>query len=349
MRFFQDRLAVTGLAAALALMIGSAVFDVSVPREEFRHTHIEAAIQMREYADTAKGLVAGYNYHLLERFAADNGCSVNIRIPRKDENYLDSLAAGRIDLLVIALTDSIPSGGFIVSGHVDSISRWVAREGENALVGRAEEWLEVHLADPGHRDLRERFLQTYIPAKRARTGKKYTYLSPYDELIKANADSIHWDWHLLAAVVYQESKFRTDVRSRRGAEGLMQMMPRTAGHFEVEDPFNPSMNIAAGAKYLGILERMYYKVTSDPVERKKYTLAAYNAGQGRIQDCINLAQLRGRDISRWEETASVIPEMNDDAILQVDTVKLGKFKGVETLEYVESVLSLYESFIKICP
>ena len=348
--FFKDKYALTALAFTLTICFLCAAVSLYRPVESFsRARDLRAAIKMKNYADTARGLVTGYNYHLLERFAEDRNSQMEIVLGADSEDWLDSLLNGRIDIVVVPEQDSLPAEGLCRSISIDGISRWITRDSDSGLAKVLDSWLEESLASPGLEDVREQFLHTYIPHKRARTGIKYEYLSPYDQIIKANADSIGWDWRLLAAVVYQESKFKIDARSRRGAEGLMQMMPRTASHLELEDAVNPALSIAAGAKYLKTLEGLYSSVTPFPEERCKYTLAAYNAGQGRIRDCINLARLRGKDIRYWDETASVIPEMGDESILAVDTVKLGIFKGFETQAYIRSVLSVYESFRQICP
>jgi dTDP-D-glucose 4,6-dehydratase len=81
----------------------------------------------------------------------------------------------------------------------------------------------------------------------------------------------------------------------------------------------------------------------------KFTLAAYNAGEGRIIDCRNLAASRELDSTRWEEIVKVIPLMREDSILDDESVKLGKFQGHETIAYVDHVFSHYSAFCEICP
>ena len=169
-------------------------------------------------------------------------------------------------------------------------------------------------------------------------------ISPYDSLIKVYSDSVGLDWRLVAAVIYHESKFDNDVRSRRGATGLMQMMPSTAEWLGAGDISDPIEGVRIGTIYLKRIHNAYRNHTDDPVERLKFALAAYNAGVGRIQDCIKFAAIRGVDSSNWDNIVALIPEMNDDAILEIDTIKFGKFKGDETIAYVENVLSKYEQY-----
>ena len=184
---------------------------------------------------------------------------------------------------------------------------------------------------------------------RGREGQ-LTRLSPYDSLIRAHADSLGWDWHLLAAVIFQESRFNTEARSPRGAEGLMQMMPATARKYGVTDPLDPEQSIAAGARMLGNLIRRYYLVGDNMTERYKYALAAYNAGVGRIDDCLRVARLLGTDTSYWLNVVNqVLPRMQDETILASGAVKSGPFRGEETVHYVNRVISLYQRFCRICP
>ena len=94
----------------------------------------------------------------------------------------------------------------------------------------------------------------------------------------------------------------------------------------------------------------YFKYLLDKYDSNISTaLAAYNAGEGRIIDCRNLAASRELDNSRWEEIVKVIPLMREDSILDDESVKLGKFQGHETIAYVDHVFSHYSAFCEICP
>jgi soluble lytic murein transglycosylase-like protein len=98
---------------------------------------------------------------------------------------------------------------------------------------------------------------------------------PYGRLIQAVAEEQGVDGLLLAAVVRVESRFDPTAVSHRGALGLMQLMPETAGMYGVVDPFDPTANIRAGARYLRHLLAIY-------AGDLELALAAYNAGPGSV-------------------------------------------------------------------
>jgi len=84
------------------------------------------------------------------------------------------------------------------------------------------------------------------------------------------------DPELVMAVVSVESAFRPEAVSPKGAQGLMQLMPKTAVSLGVEDAFDPAQNLDGGARHLGQLLTLY----GGDLTR---ALAAYNAGEGAVQ------------------------------------------------------------------
>jgi soluble lytic murein transglycosylase-like protein len=112
------------------------------------------------------------------------------------------------------------------------------------------------------------------PARRTLTDVADAGSRPYLPLIEAAAKRHQVDPLLVHAVITVESRFHARARSRKGAMGLMQLMPQTAAGLGVENPWDPVQNIEGGVAYLGSLIREF----GDEV----LALAAYNAGPGAV-------------------------------------------------------------------
>jgi membrane-bound lytic murein transglycosylase F len=128
------------------------------------------------------------------------------------------------------------------------------------------------------------------------TGKK---LSPFDDAIRANSKIIHWDWRLIASLIYQESNFQSGLTSARSAHGLMQLMPATAAKFGVDSVSTPARQIAGGIRYLNYIDKQLPEEITDPIERVFFILATYNVGIGRVMAAREKAEKYGRDKNRW--------------------------------------------------
>jgi hypothetical protein len=100
--------------------------------------------------------------------------------------------------------------------------------------------------------------------------------APFGELIRSSSQKYGVDADLLFSVIAAESNFNSKAISRRGARGLMQLLPATAARLGVKDIFDPAQNIDAGTRYLHELMTRYQ---GDLM----LTLAAYNAGPGAVQ------------------------------------------------------------------
>jgi hypothetical protein len=99
---------------------------------------------------------------------------------------------------------------------------------------------------------------------------------PYGDLIHRKAEKYDVDPALVAAVIEQESRFKSRARSHVGAKGLMQLMPRTGRWMGARDLYDPEQNVDAGVKYIKYLHKRFDG-------NLKKTLAAYNAGEGNVK------------------------------------------------------------------
>jgi len=101
--------------------------------------------------------------------------------------------------------------------------------------------------------------------------------SPFDEMIRVIADRYGVEYALVKAVIKAESGFNHLAVSRKGAQGLMQLMPDTAAEVRVQDAFTPQDNIEGGVKYLRRLLDRYDGNLA-------LAVAAYNAGPMRVDE-----------------------------------------------------------------
>lgn len=306
------------------------------------------AIDLGNEMYSRHGLETGLNYELMSRFAQDNHCNVKIIAAGRKDNYIDSLRQGKVDIVITHDKDSFSCGTFDILRTLDSCSVW-AFNGEDEQTRQFNRWISYISGTEEYSRMKEKYSGSYNPHKRAERGVRTRTISPYDDLIRKYAASLGWDWRMLASVLYQESRFAIGSASTRGAQGLMQVMPSTAKHYEVENLLDPEQNIIAGTSHLRRLQNMFKKDGLEGEELIKFTLAAYNAGEGRIMDCRNLAASKEYDNMVWDETVKIIPLMRDDSILEDSSVKLGKFQGHETIAYVDQVFSHYNAFCQICP
>jgi soluble lytic murein transglycosylase len=129
----------------------------------------------------------------------------------------------------------------------------------------------------------------------------------YEQIVRGHADNYSLDPALLAAVIYQESKFKADARSTSGAIGLRQLLPDTAkgialhtggSAFRVDDLYDPEINVRYGAWYLRHLLRKY--------RDERSALAAYNAGQ----DNVDRWRRNGQEI-QFSETRAYVDRVEE--------------------------------------
>lgn len=169
-------------------------------------------------------------------------------------------------------------------------------------------------------------------------------ISPYDELIKENAERIGWDWRLLAAQIYQESQFDPEATSWAGAAGLLQLMKGTASDLDVENRLDPEENLRGGADYMSQLYHNFDEV-KDSLQRVKLALASFNCGYYHVLDAQRLAEKRGLDPKVWDENvAAMILELSFPRNYNDEVVKYGYVKGVEPFTYVEEIMERYEHY-----
>ncbi|WP_439182714.1 transglycosylase SLT domain-containing protein [Carboxylicivirga taeanensis] len=170
-------------------------------------------------------------------------------------------------------------------------------------------------------------------------------VSDYDAIIKEESAKYNWDWRLIAALIYQESRFLPEVESWAGAVGLMQLMPQTAESFGVEEITSPKDNIQGGLKFLIWLDKRFADKISDPKERLKFVLAAYNVGPGHVEDAMRLAEKNNKNPYIWEDNVDYyLLNKSKPSFYNDPVVKYGYCRGEEPFHYVSDILERYTHY-----
>ncbi|MDR0832735.1 MAG: transglycosylase SLT domain-containing protein [Candidatus Symbiothrix sp.] len=228
---------------------------------------------------------------------------------------------------------------------------WAVRPTEPLLAAALNDWFAANANTPRHRAIVKRYFERskqaaeYKPVPDIPKG----HISPYDSAFQHYAKDIQWDWRLLVAIAYQESRFHTESESWVGATGLMGLMPRTAEAMGISAAETQKVepSILAATRFIKRLNKSFSSIENEE-QRIKFILAAYNAGPSHINDAIALAKKYNKDPKIWdgnvEEALSWknIPEFYNDSV-----VKSGYFRPTETLNYVREVVERWHAYEKL--
>lgn len=184
-------------------------------------------------------------------------------------------------------------------------------------------------------------------------GNSQTVLPKYSETVRQHAEMYGIDWRLVLAIMKQESNFEKGAVSKRGAYGLMQVMPSTGKEIALRLGFDnlhhPHKNISGGTYYLAKLYDLFEEAPFE--DRLRLTLASYNAGPGRIYDAQNVAAYLGENAHSWEAIQKALPLLSKRyytlhrSVWDGGKPRSGYFgKSRQTILYVQNVLEDYKRY-----
>jgi membrane-bound lytic murein transglycosylase F len=175
-------------------------------------------------------------------------------------------------------------------------------------------------------------------------------ISGYDGMIKQEVGEYNWDWRLISAIIYQESRFNDKADSWAGAYGLMQLMPSTAHSLGIDDYKNPKENVKGGILLLNWLDEQFSESIPDSTERVKFVLASYNIGLGHVKDAQRLAKKYGKNNHVWENNVDFfLRNKSAEKYYKDPVVRWGYCRGKEAYEYVNKVLTNYHHYLNVIP
>ncbi len=175
----------------------------------------------------------------------------------------------------------------------------------------------------------------------------------YGATIRQYSQRYGFDWRLVLAIMKAESGFTPDATSEKGAAGLMQIMPATGEEIgktlDIEDITQPRDNIHGGMYYLKQLYDLFS--AADQSDRIKLSLAAYNAGIGRIYDAQDIAAYFHDSPTKWQSVKDALPLLSKRFytlhrnVWKQGSPNFGWFgDSQETVAYVDRIMDYYEHY-----
>jgi len=170
-------------------------------------------------------------------------------------------------------------------------------------------------------------------------------LSPYDHQVQTDARKYQFDWRLITSQMFQESRFNPSALSAAGAQGLMQVLPRTAKELGYLDLTQPEQSISAGIQYMDWTRARFEK--NIHIEEKIYfALAAYNAGFGHVRDAQKLAKQMNLRDDKWFDNVEKAMLLLQQPKYYKKT-RYGYCRGSEPVNYVREIQQRYLSYVDI--
>lgn len=264
-----------------------------------------------------------------------------------DKKYDMTIADSHIVDLELTFRDDIQS--FMALGEPKAQS-WGIKAGNQTLLKEINFFIKKHYKGLFYNVIYNKYFKN-----KKRLDQQYKgyvaeiesgVMSPFDDLVKKHAKEYGFDWRLLVAQMHQESRFDPNAKSLSGAQGLFQVMPRTAEQLGIQDMHDPEQGIEAGIRYMDwVRERMQADKISK-AELTWFTLASYNAGAGHVRDAIRLARQKGWQDDVWfnhVEKAMLLLSQPKYAA----KARYGYVRGQEPVTYVREIKRRYDTYLNI--
>jgi membrane-bound lytic murein transglycosylase MltF len=210
---------------------------------------------------------------------------------------------------------------------------WAIRKNSPKLKGVINNFVKTHKKGTLMGNiLFKRYLQETKWVRNSMNEEELQRLRKAVEFFQKYSNQFDFDWLMIAALAYQESRIDQSKRSPVGAIGVMQLLPSTAKDQNVNVPNIDEMesNIHAGVKYLRFIRDRYFeKEPMDDVNKMLFTFASYNAGPAKVDKLRKKARKAGLDPNVWFRNVEIM------AAREI---------GRETVQYVSNIFKYYVAY-----
>jgi len=226
---------------------------------------------------------------------------------------------------------------------------WAVKKDSHSLLDEVNNWLREFKKSPQASMIYDKYYKNprgIKLAQKQQINKRGHHLTPYDNLLKRYSKPLGWDWRLLAALIYEESKFQPTIVSWDGALGLMQLSSSTARKYGISSRSTVEKQLSAGTHYLKQLQNIFTGHVKDKEDRSKFVLASYNIGVSHVIDATRLTEKYKHNPGKWSDNVEVYlrdktkPEFYNDSV-----VKSGFARGDRTCDYVDRIYDRYRNYL----
>ena len=195
------------------------------------------------------------------------------------------------------------------------LNGFIAKNGLNSAIGRI---------------LNQRYLESTRYVRNAASEAERKKFLAMVELFRKYGDQYKFDYLMMAAQGYQESRLDQEAKSQVGAVGVMQLMPATGKEQQVGDITQLEPNIHAGVKYMrSVRDQFFEDQPMDDLNKGLFTFASYNAGPGRVRQLRREAEKRGLNPNIWFGNVE-----------RIASERIGR----ETVTYVSNIYKYYVAY-----
>lgn len=292
----------------------------------------------------------GFGYDLVRDYANSLNVKLDFKTVKDNSTALKYVAQGKANLAITTapiadieakkLTSfSAVCGDFttLKSNGLDAELNWVFKNANDPLTQTASGFTCNAKQNGSLRQLASFYNQNIVKEESWDTIQRdlSQRLPLYKASFKQTAREYDLDWHLLAAIGYQESYLKPNSVSPTGVRGLMMLTNNTAKAMGVSNRTDPAQSIRGGAKYYDLMLEQYANIPFP--DRNWYALAAYNMGPGAVNQIRNRIQSQGKDPDKW---------VNFYAYLDRNKANNGRYR--QAVQYVTRIRA-YLEHIKTTP
>src|SRR5436190_811430 len=254
----------------------------------------------------------------------------------EDEDMMEMLGAGLLEVIVVddwkanfwaTLVPKVTPRPDLAVSQARDIG-WAFRKGSPKLAQAVNQFIRTY---PGVFAARVKSYPAYIRrTHNATADADWQRLEKTISLFRKYGERYSFDYLMVAALGYQESRLNQNARSHVGAIGIMQLMPQTGASLKVGDITKTEPNVHGGFKYLRQIYDKHLDTTGvDEQNRTLFAIASYNAGSGRVAKLRAEAREKGLDANVWFNNVELIA---------------ARRVGQETVAYVRNIYKYYVAY-----